>query len=362
MSKTAPTFAHLAAQDIAPATGDGVAPEWIHLLPAGPQIETGDGRGPYSVADLQAIIDASFLDDDRLPVDENHSTDIAAPNGGASPARGWITAMEARKDGIWGKVDWTEAGRDLVASKAYRGISPVIALAKQKRKTVVLAILRASLVNNPNLRGLTALHSQQQQQETDMNFMQRMAKLLGLAEDATEDDIADAVSKLGKGEPASTELQSQLTALGVSLGLPNDADPSKVTTAAQSAVTQHTATVTALQSQVDGLTASLAEVQDAGAKQKAVAFVDGAIANGHVGVKPSRDTFIEMHSNDPDGTEAIINGLPVVAKTTTSGSPPAAKTVTSLNAEQQQVATALGIPEADYAATLAAQANTGAAT
>ena len=101
------------------------APEWVHLLPAG-EIQTGDGRGPYRVADAVALLAASLTEDDRLPIDENHATDLAAPEGRPAPARGWIVELQARADGIWGRVEWTREGKRLVLGRAYRGISPVI--------------------------------------------------------------------------------------------------------------------------------------------------------------------------------------------------------------------------------------------
>lgn len=40
----------------------------------------------------------------KLPVDECHATDKAAPDGRQAPARGWIVQMEVRADGLWGRV------------------------------------------------------------------------------------------------------------------------------------------------------------------------------------------------------------------------------------------------------------------
>ena len=139
-----------------PIASDGV-PSWVHLLPAG-EIHTVDGRGPYRLQAPEEIAAKSLAAiGGRMPIDEDHATDLAAPNGLPAPARGWIKSLEARSDGIWGEVEWTEAGKALVAGRAYRCISPVITHTKDNRVT---AILRASLVNTPNLRGLTALHQQ----------------------------------------------------------------------------------------------------------------------------------------------------------------------------------------------------------
>ena len=106
MDKTSLTTALMGALDLGAGRNAGKdacfgAPAWVHLLPAG-EIETIDRRGPYRIADAEKLIAAGFAATPRLPIDENHATDLAAPKGQPAPARGWITAMEAREDGIWG--------------------------------------------------------------------------------------------------------------------------------------------------------------------------------------------------------------------------------------------------------------------
>jgi transposase-like protein len=91
-----------------------------------------------------------------LPVDENHATDLAAPKGEPSPARGWIVEMQQRLDGIWGRVEWTNAGRSMLAERVYRFISPAFA---QDTKGTVLRIVRAALTNIPNLPQLVSLNT-----------------------------------------------------------------------------------------------------------------------------------------------------------------------------------------------------------
>lgn len=123
-----------------------VPPEWVHLVPAG--TFTGvDGRGPYQLDDPIGVI-ARSMADGPVPIDENHATDLA--RGHSARAQGWIVAMEARADGVWGKVEWTEAGRARFSERAYRGLSPVLAH-DDETSPIVRRILRAALVNDPNL-------------------------------------------------------------------------------------------------------------------------------------------------------------------------------------------------------------------
>ena len=135
-----------------------------------------------------------------------------------------------------------------------------------------------------------------------------VAKALGLADDAGEDQILAAIGNL----KPQTALQSQLGEIGLALGVAQDAAPEAIIAAARAKGTAQPAEITALQSQLAEVTTQLNKLKDDGARDKAVAFVDGAIREGRVGVKPVRDRYIAMHMQDPDGTAALIGALPVI--------------------------------------------------
>jgi phage I-like protein len=348
MSKNTNSVA-LCSQSL-PSVSDGAAvPDWIQLLPSvSGDVETGDARGPYHVSDIENIITASFADADRLPIDENHSIDLAAPKGLPAPARGWITEMQSREDGLWGKVDWNEAGNDLVKTRAYRGISPVIVHDKAKN---ILRILRASLINKPNLRGMIALN----QENDDMPFQETVAKQLGLSDDASETDITAAITALSdKNTGNATALQSSLSEIGVALGVAEDGDTAAILAAASAkSESGDTAAIVELQSELSTITSSLNELRTATSLEKASAFVDGEISKGRVGIKPMRDRYIAMHQKDATGTEELILGMPVLGASGTAIVPPAAKDgEIALNADQSGIATMLGVSVEDYTATL----------
>ncbi len=114
-------------------------PDWVHLTPAG-TFSGQDGRGPFTIKDAEDVIRSS-MEVGRLAIDENHAIDVAGRQGQPSPARGWIVEMQARPDGLWGRVEWTSAGKALMEDKAYRGISPVIVA--RKNGGAVVKLLRA---------------------------------------------------------------------------------------------------------------------------------------------------------------------------------------------------------------------------
>ncbi|UWQ31333.1 phage protease [Leisingera sp. M527] len=331
MGKTYQTTAIAIQSELPSADGAGV-PEWVHLLPTkSGLVQTNDSRGPYHVTDAEKIIAASFDGASKLPIDVNHATDLAAPKGLPAPARGWITRMQAREDGIWGQVEWTGKGRELLEDRAFAGISPVVALLQPAGREIV-AIPRASLVNQPNLRGLTALN---QESET-MPFRETVAKLLGLAADASEEDITKAL-KARKPSEKSTELQSQLGQIGIALGCAEDAGAKDILTAAQSAnadTTGKDAQIIALQSSLKGLSDEFSTLKEGNKKAAATSFVDGAIADMRMGVKPQRDTFITMHQENPERTEAMINGFPKVEGELLPDTPPGSGTSLALNATE----------------------------
>jgi phage I-like protein len=321
-----------------------VAPEWVHLLPtAKGQITTFDGRGPYIVANAAEVIAASLAEPRGIPVDENHATNIAAPEGREAPARGWIAAMEVRDDGIWGRVDWTKAGRDLVADKAYRGISPVMLL-KPDAKTVH-RISVASLVNKPNLRGLASLH-----QESSMD-MSKIAELLGLSADATEEAIIAKIKAMKDTKPdaAMTAMQSAMAEIGTALGVEGTN-----TTAIVAAVKGKAAESTSLAS----LQAELTTLKIASKRAASEAFVDGEMAKKRAGLNAtSRESYVTLHMEQPDTAKTMIEAMPLLAGTAFSHVPPVdtGGKLTTLSAEQRQAADALGVDPAKYLETLNAE-------
>lgn len=323
-------------------------PTWVHLLPKAGRVDTYDDRGPYRYGDAARVIAASMSHKGRLIIDENHSTDLAGRAGFEAPARGYITAMEEREDGIWAEVDWTSSGRALLADRAYWGISPVF---RHDKAGNIQIVLRASLTNDPNLRGLTALNTE----NDDMPFQEAVAKLLGLDPDAAEGDITEAITTLQSAQGETAALQSQIDEIGTALGVAAGGD---VLAAAQSAQGDEGLgeTIVALQGELNTMVAEVKELRDGNARQAAETFVDGAIREKRVGVANQRDRFIAMHMKDPAGTEELVAGFQKLDRTGTSIQPPKpANGEVALSSEQSNVAKLLGIAPAAMLKTLQAE-------
>lgn len=181
---------------------EGTAPEWIELIPAGFDVRGRDGRA-WINPDPQAVVEATAADTHPLPLDWEHATETRAPQGLDAPAAGWIEETAVREGGsIWGRVDWTLRGRQMVEGKEYRFVSPVFAY--DKVTGVIRRLVNAALTNTPNLL-LTALNRQsddggedqlhREPPEQTLSIATRLATVLGLASNATEDDIVTAVTE-----------------------------------------------------------------------------------------------------------------------------------------------------------------------
>ncbi len=288
-----------------PAVEGSTAPEWIQLLPSG-TFTGADGRGPFSADDLQSIINATG--GRKLPIDENHSTDHLATQGKAAPARGWIVEMQARPDGIWGRVEWTEEGNDLVVKRSYGFISPVVMHAKSKPHRIT-EIMRAALTNDPNFTSLKSLHGR----NTHMD--KETLALLGLKDDADDAAIQAAITSLNA---ANKEFGETLVAVNKALELGEKTTAKDIVAAINAkgdksgnSDKDETEVVVALQEQVKELAGKLNGVSLNAARQNAETIIGQAV----VGLKITaalKDTYIARHMNDPAAVEAEIALMPSI--------------------------------------------------
>jgi phage I-like protein len=326
-------------------------PSEIMLLPAGPVLTTNDGRGPYKVPNPTKLAEYSLAaGGGKLLIDENHSTDLAMPRGEPAPARGWVTSIHARADGLWGEVQWTEAGRQLVSDKAYSSISPVILY---DANGVITRIKRATLINVPNLRGMAAL---QAQQGDDM--LKALLAALGLKDDADEATALNAVNAL----KSSTALQAALKPIAKAAGLQESADATAICAAVTTlaAGNKDGGTIAALQAELQTVATQFNTLNTSIATERATAFVDGAIKAGRVSVKPMRDHYIKryaLNAAEAAAVEKEIGAMPVLGPSGTQMVPPKDKDgAVALNAEDLSLARQLGIKPENFKKTLAAEA------
>lgn len=165
------------------------APEWIELLPVGPNIKARDGRAWHYAP--QKVIAAFAANKGPMPVDYEHGQDHLAVKGLPAPAAGWIEELQERNGALWGRVEWTDTGAEQITSKAYRFISPAI---RHTKSGEILGLLGAGLVNRPALV-MTALSREQfTNNEVEKMTLKAIVKALGLAETADEKAVLAAIN------------------------------------------------------------------------------------------------------------------------------------------------------------------------
>lgn len=144
MKKTELTVRPLSGIDLS-----GV-PEVIRVLPKGHVSST---KGDFEVddRDIAGIIrqfKARRLD---LVIDYEHQTlsDVQAP------AAGWIKDLYPGEDALMARVEWTKKGREYIANKEYRYLSPVVLVKKADQHAAVFH--SAALTNTPAITGMFAI-------------------------------------------------------------------------------------------------------------------------------------------------------------------------------------------------------------
>lgn len=326
----------------------GDAPEWLQLLPA-TSFAGVDGRGPYEAPDAGALVSRFQAAGRRLPIDENHSIDLAGKAGHPSPARGWVVELQGRADGVWGKVEWTEAGRALVQGKDYGFISPVF-LHSRAKPYRISSIERVALTNDPNLPFLKSLHSKNE----DQTMLEELRKALGLPETADETAVIGAVKST---HSASAGLAATIVRIAEAAGVAKDTGADDLVKAVQSRGTPTPAPASSatetenadLKAQLVSLQTQLTTLATNGAREKAETVIDGAIQAGKI-VPALRDHMIARHMRAPAEVETEIKHLVSLNAGGLGGRrpPDAGKTTTP---EEDQVAAMMGVDEKAYAET-----------
>jgi phage I-like protein len=249
---------------------EGKAPDWIMLIPAG-RVVAGRDHRRFTMADPGAVVTATqgHL---PLPVDYEHDFELRRP-GDATPAAGWIEALEIRDGAIWGRVDWTPKAANAIADKEYRFISPAFHHTADDQACIV-RLLSAGLVHRPNFV-MPALNHEQ-----DTTMDKELAKALGLAETATVAEAVTAINALEAPSPAKY--------------VPR-ADYDQVLTRATNAEQQ------------------LAALEAERSQAEATALVDRGIAEGKI-APASRAHYLKIAVASRADIEALIASTPAFLK------------------------------------------------
>ena len=305
MKKTELTVRPLSGIDLS-----GV-PEVIRVLPKGHVSST---KGDFEVddRDIAGIIrqfKARRLD---LVIDYEHQTlsDVQAP------AAGWIKDLYPGEDALMARVEWTKKGREYIANKEYRYLSPVVLVKKADQHAAVFH--SAALTNTPAITGMFAIINSDalsiEEEEEPRMELSALIELLGLEEGTAEEDVLKRIKELtqqaaeegqggqeGKEGPAKegTQLVANKTVLDL-LGLPEDARTEDVT-----------ARIMAFKAGDSALQRRVAELEKQAARQKAEELVGLAMKDGKL--SPAQKEWAVAYAlSDPKGFAKFVEKAPVV--------------------------------------------------
>lgn len=163
------------------------APEMICVLPMGHVVSS---KGEFDVDEesfqaMKAQIAKRGVD---LVVDYEHQT----LKGVEAPAAGWVKELKVEDGCIKAMVEWTARGAEYLKNREYRYLSPVVSVRKADGKATGLHSL--ALTNTPAIEGMAPLVNSENFQGGNTNMdMKKLAGLLGLGEDATEEQVMEAI-------------------------------------------------------------------------------------------------------------------------------------------------------------------------
>lgn len=167
------------------------APEWIKVAPRG-RFTARDGR-VFEVSP-ETLIERFNADGISIPVDINHATIRKAATGDESPAYGWIEELQARDDGLYGRVKWLDRGRSILAEKSHPFLSPAFGSADSKGRATWLHSV--ALVATPAVAMPALASAQPNEEETTAMGNKKIAEALGLPTDTAEEDILAAIAAI----------------------------------------------------------------------------------------------------------------------------------------------------------------------
>jgi phage I-like protein len=329
---------------LAASSGLATGGKRVLIFPMGKNV-TRDGQGPYILNDLAHAERVIAATRSRLGVcdfmfDYDHAVLTENKAGRSAPAAGWASkeGLEADQDGIWARVDWTQAAQSQIDAKEYRYLSPLFA--SDEKTGELLVLVNCALTNTPALD--LELPTAAGQSFGEKPTMKTIAAALGLAEDANEEAVT----------AAATTLKTGIAAVAVVLGLPATASAAEIETAAKAAKEggEPDPSKFVPASELVALRARLDERDD----KDAAEAVDAAIGGGKL-TPANREWGLKAFRADPAGFAAFTGNQPAVLKAGPTG-PQGGIKVEALSADQKGLCASMGWDEAKYLEQLQADA------
>jgi phage I-like protein len=187
---------------------DGDNTTWIQAMPLGKWRHPVHGVIEITAERVQKFADGvkNKIRGQDLPIDYDHREKD-------NKAAGWVQNAEARADGLWLLVEWTQAARDAIKKREYRYFSPEFARSwthpssGEKYSDVLFG---GGITNRPFLKGILPINlsevfdDQGGSTEMDPKLRAALIKRFKLSEDATEEQILQAAEDAGTQNEGGT--------------------------------------------------------------------------------------------------------------------------------------------------------------
>lgn len=136
-------------------------------------------------------------------------------------AFGWIKALEARADGLYGQVEWSEPGKAMLANKHYKFFSPywdAKEIGSERGRVVYepVTLLSVGLTNQPNLPVKPLANAKDEAMTKEQR--DALCQQLKLANTATDQEINAAASAIIARAETVTALANDKTTAESALG------------------------------------------------------------------------------------------------------------------------------------------------
>lgn len=159
-----------------------VIPDMVHLVPIGQWEHDLYGPIMITASDIGEFIQ-------NFNANVRKGVYITAGHEGYEelPAQGWITMLESHDDGLWGKVEWNELGKETLKDKQFKFISPEFYRDYEDPQTHQIyrnVLIGAALTKSPYFKELNAVvfsdkaikNQFNENNNNDMNLADLLAK------------------------------------------------------------------------------------------------------------------------------------------------------------------------------------------
>lgn len=253
---------------------------------------------------------------------------------GLAPAAGWIKGWKyVDGEGLYVKSDWVTKAAEFIKAREYRYFSPVF---WTDEKNQIFRIKSIALTNSPALTAIEPIAAKSDV-SNGVDDMKNIAKLVGLAETATEDQIVAAITARS-APPAVTEDAAavliakscgitatnakEFVAAVATLRTAGNVDPTKFVARAD---------FDSVKALADRNETELKAIRDREEKTRRDSWFERGAREGKI-TATNRKLFEAAYRNDPAKDDELLKDAPVLVNTkqTTTSSDPAPTSRTAI--------------------------------